>query len=99
MNLFHARASWPIPPNYTPKVKMEKTEEKIPPKEAAIPCTLVLNKPHSNKPAEDECRWGLHCPICRKSASKPKAESTEDWNGTRQETREKEWNVLMISTI
>ena len=64
MNLFDARASWPILPNDTSTVKMEKAEEKIPPKVAAIPYVLVLNKPQSNKPAEEECRWGLHCPIC-----------------------------------
>ena len=68
-NLFDARASWPIPPSEPPTVvKMEKTE--VPPWVAAIPHTLVLNKPQNNRPVE-ECRWGSHCPICAK-------EDTED---------------------
>ena len=105
---------------------MEKAEEKIPPRLAVIPHALVLNKAQSNRPAEEECRWGLHCPICTKSTPNPKAESTEDWNGERQGNQqrnynpqspqyspaydipdrfskqyklEKEWNVLMTSTI
>ena len=66
MNFFSARASWPIPPT----VKMEKAEEKIPARVAAIPCAMV-NKPPQSK-AEEMCRWGLHCPICTKSTPTPK---------------------------
>ena len=56
-NLSDARASWPIPPTEAPKViKTEEVEKKAPPRLATIPCTLVLNKPQSNKPAEEECR-------------------------------------------
>ena len=54
-NLLDARASWPILPTETSTVvKMEKTE--VPPMVAAIPHTLALNKPQSNRPAEEECR-------------------------------------------
>ena len=35
--------------------------------------------------AEEMYRWGLHCPICAKSTPNPKAESSEDWNGKRQD--------------
>ena len=84
-NLFDARASWPIPPPEPPTVvKMEKTE--VPPRVAASPHALVLNKPQSNqgiRPAEEECRWELHCPICTKE------EGTEDWNGDRQENQQR----------
>ena len=46
-NLFEARANWPIPPTETPAVKMEKTE--VPPRVAAIPHAMVLNKSQNNK--------------------------------------------------
>ena len=78
-NLFNARASWPIlPTEICAVVKIEKTE--VPPRVATIPHTLVLNKPQSNRPAEEESRWGPHCPICAKE------EGTEDWNGKRKRT-------------
>ena len=84
-NLFDARTSWPIPPTETPAVvKMKKTE--VPPRVAAICHALVLNKPHShqsNRPAEEKCRWGLHCPISTKE------EGTDDWNGNRQENQQR----------
>ena len=59
-NLFVARASWPNPPNMddvpTPTfVKTEKTEEMTPPKQAAIPCALILHKSQNSKPAEEAC--------------------------------------------
>ena len=60
---------------------MEKTE--VPPRVAAISCTLVLNKPQSNRPGEEECRWWPHCPICAKE------EGTENWNGKRQENQQR----------
>ena len=60
---------------------MEKTE--VQPREAAIPHALVLNKPQNNRPAEEECRWGLHCPICTKE------EGMEGWNGNRQENQQR----------
>ena len=81
-NLFDVRASWPIPPTETPTVvKMEKTE--VPLRVAAIPHALVLNKPQNTRPAEEECRWGPHCPICTKK------EGTEDWNGKRHESQQR----------
>ena len=56
MNLFNARASWPIPPIEAPTViKMEKAEEKIPPRVAAIPYAMV-NKPPQSK-SEEMCGW------------------------------------------
>ena len=76
MNLFDARVSWPTSLNDTPTVKMEKAEEKIPPRVAAIPCAMV-NKPHQSK-AEEMCGWGLHCPICTESTLNPKVESSHD---------------------
>ena len=45
--LFLARADWPILPTQTPAVKIEKAE--VPPRVAAIPCAVVLNKPQNNK--------------------------------------------------
>ena len=69
-NLFKAMTNWPIPPAETPTViTMEKTE--TPPSVAAILHAIVLNKPENNRPAEEICMWGLHCPIC-------KEEGTED---------------------
>ena len=35
--------------------------------------------------AEEIYRWGLHCSICAKSTPNPKAGSSEDWNGNRQD--------------
>ena len=80
-NLFKARANWPIPPTETPVVKMEKTE--VPPRVAAIPRTLNLNKPQNKRPGEEKCTLGLHCPICVKK------EGTEDWNGDRQQNQQR----------
>ena len=78
--LFDARASWPIPPTEGPTViKTKEVEKKFPPRLASIPYTLVPNKPQSNKPAEEECSWGPHCPICTNSTPNQKAENTEDW--------------------
>ena len=89
-NLFDARTSWPIPPTEAPTViKMEQAEKRTPHRLAAIPCALVLNKPQSNKLAEEECRWGLHCPICTKST--PKADNVEDWNGMRQDNQQRNY--------
>ena len=62
-------------------VKSEKAEEKTPTKQTAIPCTQMLNQPQNDKPAEDECKWELHWPICTKSTQNPKAGSSKDWNG------------------
>ena len=59
-------------------VKTEKAEEKNLTKQAAIPNTLMLNKPQSDKPAEEDCKWGPHCPICMISTPNPKAGSSED---------------------
>ena len=41
-------------------VKSEKAEEKTLTKQTAMPCTQMLNKSQNDKPAEDECKWGLH---------------------------------------
>ena len=91
-NLFNARASWPIPPTRAPTViQMEEPEKKLPPRLAAIPSCLVLKKPQSNKPAEEECRWGPHYPICTKSTANQKAENTEDWNGKRQDKQQRNY--------
>ena len=91
-NLFNARASWPILPTEAPTVIKMEEAKKIPPRLAAILCTLVLNKPLSNKPAEDECRWGPQCPICTKSSSSQKTENTEDWNGGRQNNQQRNYH-------
>ena len=45
-------------------MKVEKTE--VSPQVAAIPHAMGLPKPHNNRPAEEKCTWGLHCPICKK---------------------------------
>ena len=52
----------------------------------------MLNKPKNDKPAEEECKWGLHCPICANSAPNPKAGSSEDW---RQDNLQ--WNYYTQS--
>ena len=89
MNVFNTRASWQIPPTEAPTViRTEEAEKKIQPRLATIPHTLVLNKPQSNKPAEEECRWGPHCPICAKSTPNQKAENTEDWNSERKDNQQ-----------
>ena len=72
-------------------VKTEKAEEKTPTKQAAIPHTLMLNKPQNNKPAEEECKWGLHCPICTKLTQNPKAGSSEDWNDEKQDNLQRNY--------
>ena len=92
INLFVARASWPIPPSETSTlifVKMEKAEERTLPKIAIIPHVMV-NKPPQNK-AEEMCGWGLHCIVCAKSIPNPKAESSADWNGNRQDQLERNY--------
>ena len=71
---------------------MEQTEKRTPPRLAAIPHTLVLNTPQSNKPAGEECRWGPHCPICAKCT--PKAENAEDWNGQRENNQKRKSYLL-----
>ena len=60
-------------------VKTEKAEDRIPLKLAVIPHAMPLQ----NK-AEEECRWGQHCPICPKSNPNPKVGSSENWNNKRQ---------------
>ena len=59
------------------------SETKVPPRVAAILHTLVLTKPQNNRPVEEECRWGLNCPICTNE------EGMEDWNGDRQENQQR----------
>ena len=81
-NVFKARANQPISPTETPAVKMEKTE--VPPRVASIPHPMVLNKPQNKRPEEEKCTWGLHCHICKKEE-----EGTEDWNGDRQESQQR----------
>ena len=94
--LFVARASWPIPPNVnevpTPTfVKTEKADEKTSPKQAAIPHTLILNKPQNSKAAEEACGWGPQCAICTQSTPNIKAkDSEEDWNGDRERNRKED---------
>ena len=56
-------------------VKTEKAEDRTPPKLTAIAHAM----PSQNK--AEECRWGLHCPICMKSTPNLKAET---WNNKRQ---------------
>ena len=82
-NLFEARSDWPILPLQTPTVKMEKAD--IPPRVAAIPHAKVLPEPQNNRPVEEKCTWGLHCPICKKGEE----EGTEDWNADRQESHQR----------
>ena len=82
-NLLEVRADWPIPPTQKPPVKTEKAE--VPPRVAIISHGLVLNKPQNNKQTEEICTWGLHCPICKKEEE----EGTEDWNGDRQESQQR----------
>ena len=67
MNLFEARAGWPIPITLVPTVKVEKAE--VPSRVATIPCALVLHKQ-----IEERCTWGPYCPICKKKEE----EGTED---------------------
>ena len=62
-------------------VKNEKAKDRTLPRLAAIPHTMI-NKPPQGK-AEEKCDGEPHCPICAKSI--PKAESSEDWNGERQD--------------
>ena len=62
---------------------MEKVE--VPPRVAAIPHAMVLPKPQNNRPVEEKCTWGLHCPICKKEDE----EGTEDWNGDTQESQQR----------
>ena len=64
-----------------PTVKVEK----VPPRVAAIPHAMVLPKLQNNRSAEEECIWGLHCPICKKEEE----EGTEDWNGDRPENQQR----------
>ena len=83
-NLFDARTSWPISPTETPTVvKMEKTE--VPPRIATHPPHSGIEQPQSTRPAEEECRWRLHYPICTKE------EGTEDWKGKRQERQQRNY--------
>ena len=69
INLFEARAYWPILPIPAP------TKSKVLLQIATILCAMVLPKQIGEK-----CIWGLHCPICMKAEE----EGTEDWNGDRQ---------------
>ena len=95
-NLFIARASWPISPYMdevpTPTfVKTEKTEEMTPPRQTALPHTLILNKSQNNKPAEEKCKWGPKCPMCTQPNPNTKTEDTEeDRNSDRQRNRKED---------
>ena len=70
-------------------VKTEKTEDRIPPRLAAI-SHMMINEPSENR-TKEECRWGQHCPICTKSTPNPKAESMEDWNSNRQDNQQRNY--------
>ena len=76
-------ASWPIPPNVyevpTPIfVKTENADEKTPPKLAAIPHAMVLNKFQNNKQAEEAYGWGPQCLICTQSTQNLKEEDPKE---------------------
>ena len=47
-----------------PQVKMEKAD--IPPRVAAIPHAMVLNKPKNNKPAEENFTWDNTPPFAKR---------------------------------
>ena len=64
-------------------VKVEKAE--VPPKVAVISHHMVLPKLQNNRPVEEKCTWGPHCPICKKKEE----EGTEDWNGDRLENQQR----------
>ena len=81
-NLFEAREGWPIPPIEIPTVTLEKAE--VPPRVAAIPHAMVLPKPQNNRPVEEKCTWGSHCPVCKKEE-----QDTEDLNDDRQESQQR----------
>ena len=75
-----------------PFVKTENADEMTPPKLAAIPHTMVLNKSQNNKQAEEACGWWPQCPICTQSTQNLKEEDPEgeDWNGDRQRTKKED---------
>ena len=54
---------------------------------------MALPKTQDNKPVEEKCTWGPHCPICKKGE-----EGTEDWNGDRQETSQGTTTHKILST-
>ena len=64
MNLFEARADWPIPP-YTITCS-ESRESRSSTRVAAIAHAMVIPKLQKNKTVKEKCTWGLHCPICEK---------------------------------
>ena len=78
-NVFVAR-SWPISQNGNEilipafiKIEERPNAESAPPKQAAIPHSMVLgnsaenNKSLTNAPSEELCGWGPQCPICAQS--------------------------------
>ena len=94
-NLFVAR-SWPIPPNGNEVpapsfIKMGKPDEKAPPKQAAIPCPMVLGNPPQNNKIIRRIVWmGTTMPCLCKSTPNLKTEDSkeEDSNGDRQKAKE-----------
>ena len=46
---------------------------------------MVLPKPQNNRPTEEKCTWGAHCPFCKKEEE----EGTEDWNSDRLENQQR----------
>ena len=56
----------------------------------------MIYKPPQGK-AEENCGWGLHCPICAKST--PKAESSEDWNGKKQDNLQRNYCLKALSIL
>ena len=69
MNLFGARADWPIPPSPTPTVRAATPAQVKPgkpevPHVAAIPRAMTKQK-SVIKPMIEKCMWGLGFPICK----------------------------------
>ena len=81
MNLFEARAGWPVPPTLASSVKVENTE--VPLQIAEIPCAMVMPKQVAEK-----CTCGPHCPICKKEEE----DSVEGWNSDRQRDQPRNHN-------
>ena len=106
-NLFVAR-SWLIPPNRNdiPAPDMHKMKrpdaENAPPKQAAIPCPMVLGNsaPNNNEtslpivPSEELCTWGPQCPVCVQSSPDPEPDDSDwedqDWDGDIQKAKREE---------
>ena len=86
MNLFKARADWPISPAQTPTVKVYKAE--VPPRVTAIPKLWFDPNYRTLDPLKRNAHGDHTAPFAKKEGE----EGAEDWNSDRLGNQQRNHN-------